>query len=74
MKIPPDMDLRSVAGLSKEAIEKLEKERPRTLGEAKRIPGMTPAAIQNIGLHLEIRAKRRAQAARVSRETESDDE
>jgi len=74
MRIPSDLDLRSVSGLSKEAAEKLEKERPGTLGEARRIPGLTPAAIQNIGLHLEIRAKKRARAVRVSRETEPDDE
>ncbi len=74
MRIPSDMDLRSVSGLSREAVEKLERERPRTLGEARRIPGMTPAAVQNISLHIEIRARKRAQAARVSRETESDDE
>jgi tRNA uridine 5-carboxymethylaminomethyl modification enzyme len=74
MKIPAGMDFRSVSGLTREAVEKLEKRRPATLGAAKKIPGMTPAAVQNIGLHLEILRKRNAREASVSRETEPDDE
>ncbi|MGZ5438587.1 MAG: tRNA uridine-5-carboxymethylaminomethyl(34) synthesis enzyme MnmG [Candidatus Aminicenantales bacterium] len=74
MRIPGDMDFRQVSGLTKEAVEKLEKKRPRTLGEARKIPGMTPAAVQNMGLHLEIRMKKSAPRAPVSRETEPDDE
>ena len=61
MRIPGDMDFRQVSGLTKEAVEKLEKKRPRTLGEARKIPGMTPAAVHNMGLHLEIRMKKHAQ-------------
>ena len=74
MRIPSDMDFRGVSGLTREAVEKLEKTRPRTLGEARKIPGMTPAAVQNIGLNLEIRMKKGARQAPVSRETEPDDE
>jgi tRNA uridine 5-carboxymethylaminomethyl modification enzyme len=74
MKIPAGMDFRSVSGLTREAVEKLEKRRPATLGAAKKIPGMTPAAVQNIGLYLEILRKRNAREASVSRETEPDDE
>ena len=74
MRIPGDMDFRQVSGLTKEAVEKLEKRRPGTLGEARKIPGMTPAAVQNIGLHLEIRMKKSIPRAPVSRETEPDDE
>jgi tRNA uridine 5-carboxymethylaminomethyl modification enzyme len=74
MKIPGDMEFRAVSGLTREAVEKLEKNHPATLGEAKKIQGMTPAAIQNIGLHLEIQRKKSARTAPVSRETETDDE
>ena len=74
MKINADLDFRAVSGLTREAVEKLEKNRPATLGEARKIPGMTPAAIQNIGLHLEIQRKKNARKAPVSRETETDDE
>ena len=74
MRIPKDTDFRKISGLTREALEKLEKQRPSTLGEARKIPGLTPAAVQNLGLHLEIMKKRSAQTAPVSRETESDDE
>jgi tRNA uridine 5-carboxymethylaminomethyl modification enzyme len=74
MRIPGDMDFRGVSGLTKEAVEKLEKTRPQTLGEARKIPGVTPAAVQNIGLNLEIRMKKGARQVSVPRETESDNE
>jgi tRNA uridine 5-carboxymethylaminomethyl modification enzyme len=74
MRIPEDMDFRGVSGLTREAVEKLLKTRPSTLGQARKIPGMTPAAVQNLGLHLEIQRKKGAAAAAVSRETEPDDE
>jgi tRNA uridine 5-carboxymethylaminomethyl modification enzyme len=74
MRIPRDMDFRKVSGLTREAVEKLEKKRPATLGDARKIPGLTPAAIQNIGLHLEIQRKRGIKTPVVSRETGPDDE
>jgi tRNA uridine 5-carboxymethylaminomethyl modification enzyme len=74
MKIPVVVDFRKVSGLTGEAIEKLGKTRPATLGEAKKIPGMTPAAVQNIGLYLEIQAKKGAPKGPVSRGTRSNDE
>ena len=74
MKIPRDMDFNKVAGLTREAVEKLEKKRPATLGDARRIPGLTPAAVQNVGLHLEIQRKRGAKPSVVSRETGVDGE
>ena len=45
MKIPPNLDFSKVAGLSNEVKEKLNKFRPISLGQAQRIPGITPAAI-----------------------------
>jgi tRNA uridine 5-carboxymethylaminomethyl modification enzyme len=74
MRIPGDLDFRMISGLTREAVEKLDREKPSTLGEARMIPGMTPAAVQNLGLHLEIRRKKGAKEASVSRETGSDDE
>ena len=74
MKMPGDMDFRKVSGLTREAVERLEKRRPATLGEARTIPGITPAAIQNLGLYLEIQRKKAIPTALVSRETEPDDE
>ncbi|OGD16959.1 MAG: tRNA uridine-5-carboxymethylaminomethyl(34) synthesis enzyme MnmG [Candidatus Aminicenantes bacterium RBG_16_63_14] len=74
MKIPKDVDFQKVSGLTREAVEKFEKRRPATLGEAKKIPGMTPAAVQNLTIFLEIQRKRGASTAHVSRETRPDDE
>jgi tRNA uridine 5-carboxymethylaminomethyl modification enzyme len=45
VSIPVDMRYRGVPGLSAEAVEKLERHRPRTVGQAARIPGVTPAAV-----------------------------
>lgn len=44
-QIPPDTDYRSIAPLRREAREKLQRVRPATLGQALRIPGITPADI-----------------------------
>ncbi|MEW6162656.1 MAG: tRNA uridine-5-carboxymethylaminomethyl(34) synthesis enzyme MnmG [Nitrospirota bacterium] len=44
-KIPEDFDYSSVKGLSKEILSKLFEVRPSNLGQASRIPGITPAAI-----------------------------
>ena len=44
-KISEDFDYNSVSGLSKEALSKLQEVRPVNLGQASRIPGITPAAI-----------------------------
>ena len=69
MKIPVGVDFGKVSGLTREAIEKFEKKRPATLGEARKIPGMTPVAVQNLSLYLEIQTKKVVSRAPVSRET-----
>ena len=61
--IPEWFDYRSVSGLSREMQEKLLKIRPRTLGHASRIPGVTPAAVSLVNVYIEIQARRREQAA-----------
>jgi tRNA uridine 5-carboxymethylaminomethyl modification enzyme len=53
-RIPSDLDFAGVAGLSREMVEKLTRVRPRTLGQARRIPGVTPAAIAILNIHLEL--------------------
>jgi tRNA uridine 5-carboxymethylaminomethyl modification enzyme len=74
VRIPAKMDFQKVSGLTREAVEKLEKVRPATLGAAKKIPGMTPAAVQNLSLYLEIQRKRSIPVAPVSRGTCPDNE
>jgi tRNA uridine 5-carboxymethylaminomethyl modification enzyme len=60
--IPAWFDYAKVSGLSREMNEKLQRVRPRTLGQASRIPGVTPAAVSLINVYIEIQAKRFAQA------------
>ncbi|MDT8409704.1 MAG: tRNA uridine-5-carboxymethylaminomethyl(34) synthesis enzyme MnmG [Wenzhouxiangellaceae bacterium] len=48
MPIPPDFDFARVRGLSAEVLEKLQRQQPTTLGQAGRIPGVTPAAISQL--------------------------
>jgi tRNA uridine 5-carboxymethylaminomethyl modification enzyme len=61
--IPQWFDYGSVSGLSREIQETLIKIRPRTLGHASRIPGVTPAAVSLVHVFIEIQTKRREQAA-----------
>ncbi len=51
VRLPEDLDLR-LPGLSNEVSERLRQVRPATLGEAARIPGVTPAAIDALAAHL----------------------
>ena len=62
-RIPDWFDYRGVSGLSREMQEKLTKVVPQTLGQASRIPGVTPAAVSLINVYIEIQARRREQAA-----------
>jgi tRNA uridine 5-carboxymethylaminomethyl modification enzyme len=61
--IPEWFDYRSVSGLSREMQEKLTKIRPRTIGQASRIPGVTPAAVSLVNVYIEIQGRRREQLA-----------
>jgi tRNA uridine 5-carboxymethylaminomethyl modification enzyme len=53
-RIPPDLDFAAMPGLSREIVEKLTCIRPQSIGQASRIPGITPAAISILLLHLEM--------------------
>jgi tRNA uridine 5-carboxymethylaminomethyl modification enzyme len=50
--IPGDFRFAGIAGLSRESVERLSAVRPETLGQAARIPGLTPAAVALIAAHL----------------------
>ena len=52
-RIPADFDYRSLEALSYEARQKLEEIRPSSIGQAMRIPGITPAAISLLLIYLE---------------------
>jgi tRNA uridine 5-carboxymethylaminomethyl modification enzyme len=62
-RIPDWFDYRAVSGLSREMQETLGKVIPQTLGQASRIPGVTPAAVSLINVYIEIQGRRREQAA-----------
>ncbi|QQN49412.1 tRNA uridine-5-carboxymethylaminomethyl(34) synthesis enzyme MnmG [Stutzerimonas balearica] len=53
--LPVDLDYPSISGLSKEIQHKLSQARPQTLGQASRIPGVTPAAVSLLMIHLKKR-------------------
>jgi len=55
LKIPVDLNYADIRGLSNEVQQKLSTSRPQTLGQASRIPGMTPAAISLLLVHLKKR-------------------
>lgn len=59
MSLPLNFDYREVKGLSAEVCEKLNRNQPTTLGQASRIPGVTPAAISLLLVHLKKRSYNR---------------
>ncbi|MDB6097208.1 MAG: tRNA uridine 5-carboxymethylaminomethyl modification protein GidA, partial [Francisellaceae bacterium] len=52
IKLPLDLDYEGISGLSNEVVEKLKNTRPENLGQAARIPGITPAAISLLLVYL----------------------
>jgi tRNA uridine 5-carboxymethylaminomethyl modification enzyme len=58
--IPANFDYADIVALSREAREKLSAQRPRTLGAASRIPGVTPADVAIVGLFIERERASRA--------------
>ena len=58
--IPDLFDYRACSGLSREMVERLDRVRPATLGQASRMSGVTPAACSLIQCFLEIQARNRA--------------
>jgi tRNA uridine 5-carboxymethylaminomethyl modification enzyme len=62
LELPESLDYRQLAGLSNEVRQKLEASRPRTIGHAARMDGITPAALTLVVAHL----KRKARSARAA--------
>jgi tRNA uridine 5-carboxymethylaminomethyl modification enzyme len=56
--IPDALDFHTVTGLSTEVRERLSSLRPRSLGQAARMPGITPAAVAILAVHIHARAGR----------------
>jgi tRNA uridine 5-carboxymethylaminomethyl modification enzyme len=59
-RLPEDIDYANVTGLSTEVVQKFAAQRPTTIAQASRIPGVTPAAISLLLVHLKKRERQRA--------------
>ncbi|HET7212296.1 MAG TPA: tRNA uridine-5-carboxymethylaminomethyl(34) synthesis enzyme MnmG [Terriglobia bacterium] len=64
-RIPDGFDYGSISGLSREVVEKFNRIRPLTLGQALRIPGVTPAAVSLVNVYIEIFQRRGAEEAQA---------
>lgn len=62
-RLPDSLDYLQVTGLSTEVAEKLTAQKPVTLGQASRIPGITPAAISLLRIHLKKRSHQLSKSA-----------
>ena len=51
-RIPEGFPFERVPGLSREMVQRFSETRPETLGQAQRIPGVTPAAVAVVGAYL----------------------
>jgi tRNA uridine 5-carboxymethylaminomethyl modification enzyme len=58
--VPTTIDFRAIPGLSNEVVEKLEAIRPRSVGQASRISGVTPAAVAILLTHIGLVERRKA--------------
>jgi tRNA uridine 5-carboxymethylaminomethyl modification enzyme len=56
--LPADFDYLALNGLSIEARQRLTAQRPQTLAQAARMPGITPAAVSLLWVHLKRRSRR----------------
>jgi tRNA uridine 5-carboxymethylaminomethyl modification enzyme len=63
LRLPDDLDYQAVRGLSREVVEVLAAARPRSLGQASRISGVTPVAVSILLAHLDIARRRRSTIA-----------
>ncbi|HEY0189903.1 MAG TPA: tRNA uridine-5-carboxymethylaminomethyl(34) synthesis enzyme MnmG [Kofleriaceae bacterium] len=63
VRVPDAIDYRGIPGLSNEAVEKLEAIRPRSVGQASRISGVTPAAVAILLTHIGLVERRKAEVA-----------
>lgn len=58
LRLPPELDYTEIQALSYEVRQKLQAQRPETLGQASRISGVTPAAVSLLMVHLKKNSKR----------------
>lgn len=73
-RIPQDTNFKEIHGLTREAVEKMEKYGPKTIREMKKIAGLTPADIFSVYVFLSLKKKKRSGGLDVSRGTSEDGE
>ena len=64
--IPDWLEYHTISGLSREMQEKLERVRPGTIGQASRIPGVTPAALSLVHVSIRVQGAKRGEAAKAN--------
>jgi tRNA uridine 5-carboxymethylaminomethyl modification enzyme len=69
LELPEHLDYARLRGLSNEVRQKLQSARPRTIGQASRLDGITPAALTLLVSHLKRESRGDRQASRVSRQS-----
>jgi tRNA uridine 5-carboxymethylaminomethyl modification enzyme len=60
VRLPEDLDYGTIPGLSREVVEKLSALRPRSVGQASRVSGVTPAAVSILMTHVALTRRRAA--------------
>lgn len=64
LRVPYRFDFKNISGLSYEMIERLERANPQTFGQARRVPGLSPAALSTLLVHL-MKEQREPDVSRV---------
>ena len=68
LPLPADLDYAAIPGLSREVVEKLDAARPRSLGQASRLSGVTPVAVTLLATHLDLSRRGARERERARKE------
>jgi tRNA uridine 5-carboxymethylaminomethyl modification enzyme len=60
LKIPNNVDFRSISGLSNEMVERLERAKPQTFGQVRKISGLTPSALSTVLVYISANHQKKA--------------
>lgn len=60
LKVPNNIDFRGISGLSNEMIERLERAKPQTFGQVRRVSGLTPAALSTVLVYISGKSHQKA--------------
>jgi tRNA uridine 5-carboxymethylaminomethyl modification enzyme len=57
LKVPDAFDFSIISGLSNEMVERLKRAQPANFGQVRKVPGLTPAAISTVLVHLTAKSR-----------------